>query len=508
MPQISTSQSSMQVGAYDVFRNAFAPNFGELRRERTAKREAGDAALSKAIQHLKTMGASEGSRININNGVVTTNEKLDNFMQPQRVDRFRKAINEMQVKELRSAKQKDDDTINRFLGINQTDEIKNKILGADPKVSGGGGGVGNVELGENVLGSTSKSSNFQSSYSEGLGERSLSGAQADDLATLTSQQQFDDNFGRDTESARRYSMLNDIIATAQGKEYDPNKDVNLQAALTRDMTSQAAYAQDAQTSAAGTKYMPGNATTIGAGNYQSSLSKGGGTTTSTSVSSITPTDVTETYDIFDGMSNEAINQSYQIVNGKLKNNTVVPIEGTKFFRHFVEDGKRRQFENANKMMAEIKNIMPEYTKHIEGGKTLASEGELKKLLTNLNKYGMREKFEQSLPANKLKELEDFLNPDNKNLDVELPDWLKNVPALKWDVLGDKAAEFLPFYLDDPKTLFEDKTGVPVKLEYGQGVIDKSPWFGNNPGKFDVIGLKYFDGTSVNVMNDATKSKIR
>ena len=79
MPQIVTSQSNPRT-PYGVFGSAYAPNFGEVRKERKLDRDRTDAALNKAVQALQTMKAPLGSEITINDGVVNSNNALQDSM--------------------------------------------------------------------------------------------------------------------------------------------------------------------------------------------------------------------------------------------------------------------------------------------------------------------------------------------------------------------------------------------------------------------------------------------
>ena len=281
MPQIVTSQSNPRT-PYGVFGSAYAPNFGEVRKERKLDRDRTDAALNKAVQALQTMKAPLGSEITINDGVVNSNNALQDSMKPKTQDKSKTGRTGLRMDLVKSAADKTIEGMRTFGALQGDrtafDDVKEQARVAAAKQArasiNAGSLLGNLNEGEgNGLGGSSgsginasKSASTSMGKSMSLGERSVTMPEDDYITSGQFQQGFDDSFKRDTEGAWKQALMNDIIGTASGQGYDPSKDVYLKQANDRDAAYNDTLKNEMTTNSSLTKYERDGTMQIGGGN--------------------------------------------------------------------------------------------------------------------------------------------------------------------------------------------------------------------------------------------------
>lgn len=275
MPQIyqSRGQQTINRGASSMQQNAFMDQTAAARERKSRS----DAALNKAVQALQVMKAPKGSEITNNDGVVNSNNILQDSMRPKTEDKSKMSRNEVRRNALLTASEKTKDAIiakNALKGnhdaFNQINEEAAKAA-ADKvyAMAKGGGGIGSG-------GGSNNSSSAMSaglSKSAGYNDAGISMGSTDYVEEGNFQQGFDDTFKRDTEGAWKQALMNDIIGTASGEGYDPSKDVYLQMANQRDAGYNQSLANEMTTNAQMTKLNRGSETSITADGANVNYSK-------------------------------------------------------------------------------------------------------------------------------------------------------------------------------------------------------------------------------------------
>ena len=339
MPQIYQSRNNSTIssrGASAMQQNAFMDQTAAARERKLRS----DAALNKATQALQTMKAPLGSEITNNDGVVNSNNALQDSMKPKTQDKSKTGRSGLRMDLVKSAADKTLEGMQAF-GALQGDKthlegIKQQALDAamgavDAKVKGGYG----VEGGGSSSANATSSSGLSKSIS--IGERSVNMPGSDFVTSGNFQQGFDDSFKRDTEGAWKQALMNDIISTASGEVYDPNKDVYLQQANQRDAAYNETLANEMKINASLTKFERGNEMAIGAGRQDVSLSTNESESNSRSTNIPTPPrpgiDELEhnnpivSYDYTDPVTGK---RTQQTMRGRLEDGTNVVLPPTQF----------------------------------------------------------------------------------------------------------------------------------------------------------------------------------
>lgn len=288
MPQIVLGRNyggNVGMGASDLQSAAFLK---AMERSNIVNDRA-DQAMNKAAAFMAKYNAPIGSTINNRSGVVNSNDVLQQYMTPQDEDLSRQAGGQLTKVVTESGAAKDQRAMNimdsmtsKFFDKSDDDKVRDDILNGGIKYKnarGGDGGGGDVP-GTSVSSGGSVNENFDESTTYNAG----SITPGTDSYKLESNynQAINDRFGKDSKSARMLAEFEEIGALASGRQYDPDKDVYLQGALTRDKEVADANFNDFNQNMAKRVYEEGEATKLVGPSTSNSYSQGYGNSVNTS----------------------------------------------------------------------------------------------------------------------------------------------------------------------------------------------------------------------------------